>query len=272
MSDGPGLVFDRVAEEYDRVRPNYPAELVDAACAGLRPGAPVLEIGCGTGKLTRALAERGLRVDAVDPGPALVELARRAVGGGHVSFHVGRFEDVDLPAASFDAVFSATAFHWIDPHVGWRRVARVLRPGGRLALLTHVPGDAPLRAELVGAYREVLPDSSGWEVRSEAELWHGAEERRGNVSEVWTWLGYRDLTRPEAAELFDQVELRHLPRDIDETADEYLAHVRTESTYIRLAAERQERLEELIRAAIGREGGFRGRIHAVLVTAVVAGP
>jgi SAM-dependent methyltransferase len=272
VSDAPGLVFDRVAEEYDRVRPSYPAELVDEACAGLPSGARVLEIGCGTGKLTRALAERGLRVDAVDPGPALVELARRAVGDGDVSFHIGRFEEVELEPASFDAAFSATAFHWVDPAIGWRKVAGLLRPGGTFALLTHLPGEAPLRDELVAAYREVVPELSSMEVRSEAELWRGAEERRDNVSELWSWLGYRPLARPEAAGLFERADVRHLLREIDETADQYVAHVRTESTYIRLAPEQQARLEELIRAAIERAGGYHGRIHAVLVTAVVAAP
>ncbi len=64
-----GTVFNEVAGEYDRHRPNYPDALVDRACevAGIGPGVPVLEIGCGTGQLTRSLLDRGLRVTAVDP-------------------------------------------------------------------------------------------------------------------------------------------------------------------------------------------------------------
>src|SRR5262245_23426530 len=94
-----GLLFDAVAAEYDRVRPDYPAELVDAACTAARldSGSRVLEVGSGTGKLTVALARRGFRVDAVDPGPQLVEIARRQVGDAAVQFHLGRFEDVELP-------------------------------------------------------------------------------------------------------------------------------------------------------------------------------
>ena len=53
-------------------------------------------------------------------------------------FHVARFEDVALPEGAYDAVFSATAFHWVDPAVGWRKAAAHLVPGGVLALLTHV--------------------------------------------------------------------------------------------------------------------------------------
>jgi 2-polyprenyl-3-methyl-5-hydroxy-6-metoxy-1,4-benzoquinol methylase len=74
-----GTVFDTIAAEYDRHRPTYPGELIDHACraGGLAPGDRVLEIGCGTGQLTRSLAERGLSVTAVEPGANLVALARR---------------------------------------------------------------------------------------------------------------------------------------------------------------------------------------------------
>src|SRR4051794_6924459 len=101
-----GLAFDRIAEEYDRVRSDYPAEIVDAACsiAALGPGSPVLEIGCGTGKLTESLAGRGLRVEAVDPGESMIRVARRRVGdAANVTFRLGRFEDVDLPDHGFEA-------------------------------------------------------------------------------------------------------------------------------------------------------------------------
>ena len=74
-----GEVFNEVAEEYDRHRPTYPDALIDRACevGGLGPGATVLEIGCGTGQLTRSLLARGLRVTAIEPGGRL--MARRAI-------------------------------------------------------------------------------------------------------------------------------------------------------------------------------------------------
>jgi ubiquinone/menaquinone biosynthesis C-methylase UbiE len=271
MSGEPGLLFDRIPEEYDRVRPSYPDELVDRACsvAGLGPGSRVVEVGCGTGKLTVALAERGLRVDAVDPGGNLVEIARARVPGSSVRFHVARFEDVELPSGAFDALFSATAFHWVDPDVSWSKAARLLRPGGVLALLTHVGGSLlELDAQLIAAWREVMPEAAEWYFRDERELWDGAEARRGNISEVWAWFEKSDKGRPEAAELFSDVEIVNVRLEHRETARELVEHIRTTSSYLGLDTKRQERLEERIVAAVESAGGTsRSTSFAVLVTA-----
>jgi ubiquinone/menaquinone biosynthesis C-methylase UbiE len=267
-----GLLFDHVAAAYDRVRPGYPASLVDEACslAGLTSGARVVEVGCGTGKLTVSLAERGLRVDAVDPGPEMVAIARRRVGAAPVRFHVGRFEDVELPDRTFGAVFSATAFHWVDPAVGWSKVARVLRPGGILALLAYVGSPTELDDEVLAAWREVLPDAAGWSSRDDRTLWEGAEARRGNVSELWTWLTKRELARAEAAELFGDVRISTVRIEREETPDDALAFVRTTSSYLRLDAGRRRLLERLLAEAIARAGGaVRSTEHATLVSARV---
>ena len=119
-----------------------------------------------------------------------------------MTFHVGRFEDVELPDGGFGAVFSATAFHSGDPAVGWSKAARVLRPGGILALLAYIGGRSELDAGFLAAWREVLPEAARWSSRDERTLWEGAEARRGNVSELWAWLAQRELATAEAAELF----------------------------------------------------------------------
>src|SRR5271155_561139 len=87
-----GKVFDGIAAEYDRYRPAYPDELVDQAClvAGIGSGDHVLEVGCGTGQLTRSLLARGLHVTAVEPGENLMALARQNLAG--VEFVNARFE------------------------------------------------------------------------------------------------------------------------------------------------------------------------------------
>jgi len=142
--------FDSVAGLYDATRQGYPPELVDEVCttAGLGPGAAVLEIGCGTGQLTRQLAGRGFSLTAIDIGAAMVETARRNVPDPLVRFEVCSFED--FPGnGPFDLIVSATAFHWVDPSVGWVKTARLLRRGGWLALLsTGELYPEPLRTQL----------------------------------------------------------------------------------------------------------------------------
>ena len=130
--------FDTVAERYDRVRPSYPPELFDdlAAFADLQPGSSVLEIGCGTGQATRFLAARGYSIVAVELGARLADIARRnLVGYPNAQVVVSSFEDWGLPSERFDAVVSATAFHWIDPEVRIAKAAEALRAGGTLAVI-----------------------------------------------------------------------------------------------------------------------------------------
>jgi SAM-dependent methyltransferase len=274
MAEHPGAVFDEVAEQYEQVRPGYPPALVDTAVAlgSLGDGSRVVEVGCGPGKLTVALASRGLSVDAVDPGPRLVEIARHKVAGLDVRFHVSRFEDAELPERSFDALFSATAFHWIDPAVGWAKVARLLRPAGMLALLTHVDtSGSGVHDEIVAAWREARPEQPHWTAHDPATLVRDAEARSGNVSELWSWLTRHDLARAEAAELFEDVRLATVAEELDETAAELIALIRTTSTYLALDQARRDRLESRITSAIDDAGGtLRTTIHAVLATARVA--
>src|SRR4051794_10070152 len=135
-----GTVFNEVAGEYDRHRPIYPEVLIDQACevAGVGPGFRVLEIGCGTGQLTWSLLARGLRVTAVEPGDKLIARARdRLQDAGNVQFVNTRLEDASLPRAHYRAVFSASAIHWVDPDVSWRKVADALVDGGTLALVSY---------------------------------------------------------------------------------------------------------------------------------------
>ena len=128
-------LFDEVADLYDATRQSYPNEIVEVIVrtAELRTGLSVLEIGCGTGQLTRRLAGRGLDITAIDIGPAMVAGAKRNVADPKVAFQVSSFEDFQASRV-FDLIVSATAFHWVDPDLGLAKAARTLRPSGWLAL------------------------------------------------------------------------------------------------------------------------------------------
>lgn len=168
--------FDEATELYDRARPRYPAELFDdlANLAGLNPGARVLEIGSGTGIATQPLAERKYDVTAVELGPNLAAVARRKLARfPNVAFTVGAFESWPLPAEPFDAVISATAFHWLDPFVRVTKAADDLRRGGVLVTIAthHINGgDAQFFVDVQNCYRRWFPESPGIRVPTAAEI------------------------------------------------------------------------------------------------------
>jgi ubiquinone/menaquinone biosynthesis C-methylase UbiE len=272
-----GKVFDEVAAEYDRNRPTYPAELVDRACeiAGLGRGEPVLEVGCGTGQLTRSLVARGLRVTALDPGRRLLALVRGNLDcPGEVELVNAPFEDAQLPGERFRAVFSAAALHWIDPALGWRKIAHVLEPGGTLALLQYFglqeQRSARDQEALLLAMKRTVPEiAADWPVyRDLAATVAGAEQRRDNVSEVWAWLGSHDVARPEARGLFADVRIAAVPTLLEQTADELNALLRTASFSQRISPAQRRALEDESVALYERIGRpIRSSTVAVLVTA-----
>ena len=185
-----GKVFDEIADEYDRHRPAYPDELVDQALrvAGLGSGEHVLEVGCGTGQLTRSLLARRLHVTALEPGKSLMALASQNLeGAGEVEFVNAQFEDAPLPPERFQAVFCASAFHWVDPKVGWHKAADVLVPGGTLALVTYCGLEEPRskhdQEALLAALRKVAPDiAASWPTYRDLDATlAGMEQRRDNV-------------------------------------------------------------------------------------------
>jgi ubiquinone/menaquinone biosynthesis C-methylase UbiE len=123
--------FGGVAEAYERGRPTYPPEAV-RWMLGPHP-VSVLELGAGTGKLTRVLADLGHDVHATDPDTAMLEILERQVPG--VATAQASAEDIPLGDASVDVVIAAQAFHWFDLDRALPEIARVLRPGGHVCLL-----------------------------------------------------------------------------------------------------------------------------------------
>jgi len=132
--------FTGKAQAYDKSRPDYPAEALDciAEQCGLAPGGTVADIGAGTGKLTRMLLARGYHVIAVEPGGDMRETLREQLGD-HPGLHIAAApaEATGLPDHSVDAITVAQAFHWFDRSACKTEFARILRPGGKAALLRN---------------------------------------------------------------------------------------------------------------------------------------
>jgi SAM-dependent methyltransferase len=239
--------FDEVAEAYERARPLYPAGLVAELCAlaGLGPGARVLEVGPGTGKLTIALAERGCDVTAVELGPALARVARRRLAGHpRARVEVADFERWPLPRRPFDAVVYATSFHWLAPGLRVAKAADALRPGGLLALVTthHVDGggsSSGFFADAQRCYERWMPGTPpGLRLSPEADVATDASE----------------LT---AGGRFGPVRVFRRAQDITYTADAYLEVLGTYSGHIDLPPGAREGLLTCLRELIETRNGGR---------------
>jgi SAM-dependent methyltransferase len=130
--------FDLAAEEYERTRPDYPEAVLDEVPVAL--DATVLDLGAGTGKLTRVLARRYAHVLAVEPLDRMRAILEQVVPEAKALR--GRAERIPLPDSAIDAVFAAQAFHWFANDEAVAEIARVLRPGGALCVVWNAPDDS----------------------------------------------------------------------------------------------------------------------------------
>ena len=168
MNDRRELSFDSVADEYEQTRPTYPPALLDAL--PLDADAAVLDLGAGTGKLTRVLAARYRDVTAVEPLAKMRAVLERVVPG--VTALPGSAERIPLDDGSVDGVFAAQAFHWFDQRVALPEIARVVRPGGVFAIVWNQGDDD-------------LPDPRPGEFVREVKVLHDAAMRRWDDEPEW---------------------------------------------------------------------------------------
>ncbi|HEX8866603.1 MAG TPA: methyltransferase domain-containing protein [Lentzea sp.] len=148
--------FGAEAVRYDRTRPPYPDSLVERLIAA-SPGPRVVDVGCGTGTLSRQLIAAGCEVLGVEHDEQMAGFARET----GVPVEVSKFETWDPAGRSYDAVVAGQSWHWVDAEQGPLQAARVLRPGGVFVALWHVfsTPDEIARA-LADAYEKVAPDTA----------------------------------------------------------------------------------------------------------------
>ena len=230
--EAPPDAFGRAAREYELGRPQWPEELFDRVVAelGLRPETEVLDLGAGTGKLTRSLVPRFARVVAVEPDDAMREVLEEVVPASEAL--AGNAEAVPLPDGSVDAVFSAEAFHWFATEEAVAEIVRILRPRGAFVILWNYP----LQYEEMGEEAERV---------LKAAFKRGGEPGLGRVlSNEWR--------RPLETAPFDPLRETEVERDFVSSRDEWIANVLSVSSIAhqpdkdRLAF--AERMRELIPA------------------------
>lgn len=250
--------YDEDPDTYDRTRPVAPAHVFDdlVRLAGLRPGSAVVEIGPGTGQATRPLAERGLRVVAVELGKGLAARARRNLAAfPDVEVITAAFEAWEPGEARFDAVVSCNAFHWVDPAIGFDKSAALLRPGGHLILLSTpwvVPDDA---------------DRFWWDIQDDWAAVGGgridpATAHPDRIGGRWSAVGDSGL--------FEAPAVRRSLFAVTFSADEYAANLSTQAAAKALApAARAELVDRVRRRVLAGGGTVTGHLLAVLSVARV---
>lgn len=236
-----GLVFDEVAELYDRARPAYPDALIDAIIelAATDSSSRVLEVGCGTGQATRSFARRGLALLSLEPGPRLVALARANLCDfPRVRLLQSSFESWSLEPAAFDLVFSAQALQWVDPELRFVKAHAALKPGGLLAIFANIPrrGRSELDLAIDTCYATFAP--------SHRSL--GAEKRGALEPQL------------SGCDLFQVLPAREYPWATSYTADAYVDLLRTYSDHHLLPDDERTALLAGISAAIEAHGGRLG--------------
>lgn len=209
--------FGAVAEQYERYRPAYPAELVD----DLLRGDPrrVLDVGAGTGKAARALARPGRSVLCVEPDGAMADVAR-SFG---LDVEVSTFEAWEPRERTFDLVTCAQAWHWVDPGLGAPKVASVLAPGGLFACFWNYPLPHPIHEAIAELQQRILPGHEFGVVDVGSSEDPYAEDLRN-------------------AGVFSDVVLKRYVWEEAFTAADWVGRLATRSDYLRLPEREREKL------------------------------
>lgn len=246
--------FDEVAELYDRARPECRDEILQDLFvqSGIKPlEATVLEIGCGTGQATLPLARRGCRVLGVEMGENLARIAVRNLAGfPRVRIAHAQFEHWDPKGESFDLVFAANSWHWLDPAVRYAKAAALLRPAGLLAFTSwnHAfpPDFDPFFTEIQTCYEAIGEDPIKWPPPTPEQVPDLREETERS--------GY-----------FDHIRTRRHMWIEEFSADQYINLMRTASNHRLFEPNKREWLFDQMRGLIKTRPGGRILKHNLII-------
>ena len=235
-------MFNQMADYYDRFRPSYPQEIIDAIVkkAGLNAGSSILEIGAGSGKATAQLADYEFEILCVEPGVDLAEKGREKFKDKNIEFVVSRFEDYSLPLSYYDAIISAQAFHWLEQPAGYQKCASALKNDGYLAPFWNIEilYDTELDKELLGLMETHKAFTS---TTSEDNY----KKRMGDISNGITESGF-----------FSKPEIIHSHWDKSYTADEYFGFADTGNVFVQNPDEVKQAFYKALRELAEKHNGI----------------
>ncbi|MGN6166831.1 MAG: class I SAM-dependent methyltransferase [Solirubrobacteraceae bacterium] len=245
-----GGIFDRIASLYDRARPGYPPEAVCdlVQLASITGSSRILEIGCGTGQLTRDLAITGAAIRCVEPGPSLADIARANLTGyANVEVLTTTFEELRDEPGSYRTVVSATAFHWIDPSVAFVKAAALLKAGGQLALMTNIHAaegthtDERLAEAVWALHRRLAPEIGDWTFPTADDIERKATPE-GGIGALWARVERKLSDPPDVSHLFERPTVKTYPWLARYDRSSYLDMLASQSSYALIEPRRRNEL------------------------------
>ncbi|OQP44855.1 hypothetical protein A4H97_10880 [Niastella yeongjuensis] len=237
--------FNEVALLYNEIRPRYPDELFSTLIevSTVNKNSTLLEIGPGTGQATKALAQKGFNITAIELGASLAEVMRQELYDyKNIQIITGAFEETALSPESFDLVFAATSFHWIEPAIKFSKSHTILKNKGHLAIIhtNHISdekGDAFFNAS------QPIYDRYDFTGKHQKPKLPKNEELKAS-----------DLDK----QLFKLVHFQLFPVTVTYTAKQFVQLLNTFSNHLAAPKEMQHEFYEAIETLI--RNSFQGRI------------
>lgn len=238
MQQDLAKIFDQAAQLYELARPHYPQELYNQLQreTGLNEKSRILEIGCGTGQSTADLIRFTKQITCIEPGKNLIKIAKQKFPA--LTFFSTKFEDYKA-TTTFDLIVCATAWHWLDPEIRYRKSYQLLNKNGKLAVFYHFhiendPDSFHSRANHI--YAKYLGDSRDLASRDQIE------ERRSKMTNKY----------------FRLIDLVEVSWQQAYSVNQYLQLRNTYSDHISIAEKERQAFEEEIRNFANQE--FSGKI------------
>jgi ubiquinone/menaquinone biosynthesis C-methylase UbiE len=233
-------LFNEVVEQYDKMRPTYTTEVFSDIfkISNITKSKSLLEIGCGTGQATKPFLDYGCNVTAIELGNELAQYTKNKFKE-YQDFNVisCSFENYECELDTFDLIYSATAFHWIQPEYGFKRLYELLKPNGHVALFWNKPTisyNKRIHEEIQELYRSYVPE---W-----GEASKEIQNKYGYCIEWIDKLGFVDL------------QVKHYTNKRFLTSNEYLELLETYSDHRQLDENIKKNLHDSIKKVIESNG------------------
>lgn len=228
-------IFGTDTENYDRFRPRYTNELFDFINSNT-DGTNALEIGSGSGQATEWFLSHGYEVTCCEISEEFCAFLNEKYKNYPISVHNKPFEDFKGEKESFDLIFSATAFHWVDRDIGFNKLYSLLKKGGTAALFWNVPYGAYDNEALFNDIQKAYGSDRKWE--------DAPREKYGFCKEYLEKYNFSDVEK----HIFRGV------RKLD--SQQYLSLLETYSDHKAMEKEKKEKLYKNIASAIENHGGY----------------